>query len=69
MVAGGTTPRYVRLRPRQSLSAILEGRSEQALPEKVNDLIAKTTVEILNLRPAMCYGLSLDSKRASDDTK
>jgi hypothetical protein len=62
MVAGGTAPRYVRLRPRQSLSAILEGMSEQALPEKVNDLIAKTTVEILNLRPAMCYGLSLDSK-------
>ena len=58
MVAGGTSPRYVRLRPRGSLTAILEGRSEQALPEKVNGLIAKTTVEILNLRPAMSYGVS-----------
>jgi hypothetical protein len=37
MVAGGTAPRYVRLRPRPSLSAILaerlDGRSEQALPD------------------------------------
>ena len=57
LVAGGSVPRYVRLRPRPSLSAILDGRSEQALPDKVNDLIVKTTVEILNLRPAMCYGL------------
>jgi hypothetical protein len=58
MAAGGTAPRYVRLRPRPSLSAILDGRSEQALPDKVNNLIAKTTVEILNLRPSMCYGIS-----------
>jgi hypothetical protein len=58
MVAGGTTPRYVRLRPRPSLSAILDGRSEQTIPDGVNHLIAKMTVEILNLRPTMCYGLS-----------
>jgi hypothetical protein len=56
MVAGGTAPRYVRLRPRPSLSAILEGGREP-LPDKVNTLIAKTTVEILNLRPTMSYGL------------
>ena len=61
MVAGGTAPRYVRLRPRPNLSAILDGRSEQALPDKVNDLIAKTTIEILNLKPAMCYGLSKET--------
>ena len=58
MVAGGTAPRYVRLRPRPSLSAVLDGRSEQALPDKVSALIAKTTVEILTLRPTMSYGLS-----------
>jgi hypothetical protein len=58
MVAGGAAPRYVRLRPRPSLSAVLADSSEQALPEKVNDLIAKTTVEILTLRPTMSYGLS-----------
>jgi hypothetical protein len=58
MVAGGIAPRYVRLRPRPSLSAILDGSSEQGLPDGVNHLIAKTTVEILNLRPTMCYGLS-----------
>ena len=58
MVAGGTGPRYVRLRPRPSLSAILDGTSQQALPDTVNDLIAKTTIEILTLRPTMSYGLS-----------
>ena len=58
MLAGGAAPRYVRLRPRPSLSALLDGKSEQALHDKVNGLIAKTTVEILNLRPAMCYGVS-----------
>jgi hypothetical protein len=61
MVAGGAAPRYVRLRPRESLSAILDGRSEQALPDNVwdrNDWIARTTVEILTLRPTMSYGLS-----------
>jgi hypothetical protein len=57
MVAGGATPRYIRLRPRPSLSAILEAKSEQDLPDGVNHLIVKATVEILNLRPAMCYAL------------
>lgn len=57
MLAGGTAPRYIRLRPRPSLSAILAGRSEQALPQGVNQLIAKTTVEIWNLRPTMSLGL------------
>ena len=58
MVAGGTAPRYVRLRARPSLSALLDGRNEQTLPDEVNDLIAKTAVEILNLRPTMSYGVS-----------
>jgi hypothetical protein len=58
MVAGGTAPRYVRLRPRPSLSALLDGRGEQIFPDGVNHLIAKITIEILNLRPTMCYGIS-----------
>jgi hypothetical protein len=57
MIAGGAAPRYVRLRPRASLLAILEANSEQALPEGVDRLIAKMTVEILTLRPAMSLGL------------
>ena len=56
-VAGGSTPRYVRLRPRPSLAAILEGAGEQHLPDGVRHLVSKTTIEILNLRPAMSYGL------------
>jgi hypothetical protein len=58
MVAGGTAPRYVRLRPRPSLSAILAETSEQALPDTVSALIAKTTIEILNRRPTMSYSLA-----------
>jgi hypothetical protein len=54
MIAGGTVPRYVRLRPRASLSAILS-EPAPALP----DMVSKATVEILNLRPAMSYGLEV----------
>lgn len=58
MVAGGAVPRYVRLRPRPTLSALLDGKGEQALPPTVSHLIAKTTIEIMNLRPTMSLGLS-----------
>ena len=57
MVAGGPTPRYVRLRPRPSLAAILDGASEQRLPDDVRRLVAKSTIEILSLRPTLSYGL------------
>ena len=57
MVAGGGAPRYVRLRPRPSLAAVLEGRSEQGLPDGANALVARTTIEILTLRPTMSLGL------------
>jgi hypothetical protein len=57
MVAGGAAPRYVRLRPRPDLSTLLGEKSESALPDAVNPLIARTTVEILTLRPAMSLGL------------
>lgn len=57
MVAGGTAPRYVRLRPRPSVSAVLDGRHEQALPDRVTPLIGRMTVEILTLRPTMSLGL------------
>jgi hypothetical protein len=59
MVAGGTAPRYVRLRPRASLAALLDGRSDQSLVTDDARLIARTTVEILNLRPTMSYGVAL----------
>jgi hypothetical protein len=63
MVAGGAAPRYVRLRPRNSLSAVLESRREQALPDAVTHLIARTTVEILALRPAMSLGLGSPARQ------
>jgi hypothetical protein len=58
MVAGGAGPRYVRLRPRASLAALVDSKAEQALPDEARQLVARTTVEIANLRPAMCYGIS-----------
>lgn len=57
MIAGGPTPRFVRLRPRPSLAALLEGASDSALPSDASRLTAHVTVEILNLRPTMSYGL------------
>jgi hypothetical protein len=50
MIAGGTAPRYVRLRPRAALAALLE-------PHPLRAPASKTTVEILNLRVGMSYGL------------
>jgi len=55
LLAGSSTPRYVRLRPRAAVSAILT--SDGTLPDAVNTLVARTTVEILTLRPTMSYGL------------
>jgi hypothetical protein len=57
LIAGGAAPRYVRLRPRASLSVILDDPRSQSLPETANPFIARMTVEILNLRPTMSYGL------------
>jgi hypothetical protein len=57
MVGGGVAPRYVRLRPRPSFSALINGRNEQALPNAVEHLIAKMTVEVLTLRPTMSLGV------------
>ena len=56
MVAGGNVPRYVRLRPRASLAAILDERAE--LPDKAIDLVARMRVEILNLRPNMLVNVT-----------
>jgi len=58
LVLGGKTPRYVRLRPREDLAAILNERGLQSLPERVNGLIASVTVESLNLRPNMLVNVT-----------
>jgi hypothetical protein len=57
MAAGGSVPRYIRLRPRPSLSTVLGETDTQALPNNVNRWIAKMTVEILTLRPTMSLNL------------
>ena len=58
LVAGGTAPRYVRLRPSPSLAALIESQAQQAIPATAHELIARSTIEILNLRPTMSYGLA-----------
>ena len=58
LVVGGNPPRYVRLRPRANLGVILDEHGEGALPEKVNGLISKVTVETLNLRPNMLVNVT-----------
>jgi len=51
-------PRYVRLRPRATLAAILDEHADQALPDKLNNLISKMTVETVNLRPDMLVNVT-----------
>lgn len=63
MVVGGAAPRYVRLRPRRSLSAILDERADQMPPEKVNGLISKMTIETLNLRADMLVNVTPETAR------
>lgn len=58
LVVGGDVPRYIRLRPRASLGAILEEQAGQALPEKVNGIVSRMTVETLNLRPNMLVNVT-----------
>src|SRR5262249_23615551 len=58
MLAGGPAPRYVRLRARANLANLIGEERTPALPDSVSRYTAKTTVEILNLRPAMSYGLA-----------
>jgi hypothetical protein len=58
LVGGGASPRYVRLRPRRDYAAFFAGSAEQPLPDEANRLVARTTIEILTLRPLMSYGLA-----------
>jgi len=58
MIAGGTTPRYVRLRSQPSYAALAAAARDQALPDEALSLITKQTVEILTLRPTMSYRLT-----------
>lgn len=63
MAAGGSSPRYLRLRPMANVSAILEATSGQPLPPDTDRWIAKATVEILSLRPNMSYNLPAPAAR------
>lgn len=57
-IAGGAGPRYVRLRPRPTLASIVSDGTDRSLPDHVNTLVVKRTIEILTLRPAMSLGIA-----------
>ncbi len=57
MVVGGAGPRYVRLRPQPGLWAVLSRADGQELPDKARSQVARLTVEVWTLRPAMSMGL------------
>jgi hypothetical protein len=63
MVVGGDMPRYVRLRPRASLEAILDERADQALPPNVTSIVSRVTSETLNLRPNMLVNVVPETPR------
>jgi hypothetical protein len=63
LVIGGDLPRYVRIRPRASLAAILDERGDDALLKNAAASIARITVETLNLRPNMLVGVTPHSPR------
>ena len=58
LVAGGTETRYVRLRPRSSIAAIVASRIDPAWPKSLTTMIAASRVEVLTLRPTMSLGLT-----------
>jgi hypothetical protein len=58
LVVGGSMPRYIRLRPRDSLAAILDERGDLSLPDSVMHLVSKFTVETLTLRPNMLVNVT-----------
>ena len=63
LVVGGNAPCYVRIRPRESLAAILQESNDQSLPDKVNGLVSKMTIETLNLRPNMLVNVTPERGR------
>jgi len=63
LVVGGNASCYLRLRPRASLANILDERADQAFPEKLNGLISKMSVEVLNLLPNMLVNVVPEPER------
>lgn len=63
LVLGGEPTRYIRLRPRASLAAILASRGELTLPDNVITMIATMNIETLNLRPTMLVNVTPQAPR------
>lgn len=58
LVSGGKTPRYVRLRPKADIGAVLEDSADAALPASATALIESSKVEVLSFRPTLSYNVT-----------
>ncbi|HZI77610.1 MAG TPA: hypothetical protein VFD73_26920 [Gemmatimonadales bacterium] len=52
LVTGGEVPKYLRLRPRARISAVVDGADDQVLAQ-ANAMITRVTVELLVSDPAL----------------
>jgi hypothetical protein len=57
LVTGGPVPRYLRLRPRQRLSAVTEGADDPVLAQAVA-MITRISVELLVTQPSLTIDVS-----------
>jgi hypothetical protein len=58
MIAGGTAPRYVRLRAQPSYASLASAARDQALPDEALSVVTKQTIEVLTQRPTLSYRLT-----------
>jgi hypothetical protein len=52
LVAGGQVPRYLRIRPRPSVSAVTEGADDQVLAQ-ASAMLTRVSVELLLSQPSL----------------
>lgn len=65
LISGANVPRYVRLRPKKDLEALLDDRAGAALPPATANLVDGEKVEILNFRPTMSLNVAAPGAAAS----
>jgi hypothetical protein len=58
LLTGANVPRYVRLRPKKDLEALLDDRAGAPLPLGTANLIDSEKVEVLSFRPTMSLNIS-----------
>jgi hypothetical protein len=62
LVTGGATPKYLRLRPRSSVSAVMDGADDPVLAQAVA-MITRVTVELLLSNPSLTIDVATCRRR------